>query len=144
GDTARPVASQAAAGGEAWIRAEARALRGELDNIVRKALRDEPERRYASAAALAGDIQAWMDGRPVSAVPDGWSYRLRKFIRRHPVALGATALSIVMLVLLSVQLLAEREQARLEADNANQTVEFLIDQIGRAAWRAGGWMLDHD
>src|SRR5690606_17924928 len=57
GDTTTPMASQAAAGGEAWIRADARVLRGELDNIVRKALRDEPERRYASAAALAGDIQ---------------------------------------------------------------------------------------
>src|SRR5690606_15627506 len=81
----------------------------------------------------AGDIQAWMDGRPVSAVPDGWTYRLRKFIGRHPLSLGATALSIMMLVLLSVQLLAEREQARLEADNANQTVEFLIDLFKSAA-----------
>jgi len=46
-----------------------KALRGDLDNIVLKAIAPEPERRYASASALADDIERMLDGRPVAAHP---------------------------------------------------------------------------
>lgn len=140
GDTTRLMASQVAAEGEAWLREDARTVRGDLDNIVRKALREEPERRYPTAAALSADIDAWFDGRPVSAAPDAWRYRLGKFVRRHPIALGATAATIIVLILLSARLAAERdralaaqEQARLEAEGANQSASFLVDLFKTAA-----------
>lgn len=67
------------------------ALRGELDWITLKALRKEPDRRYASVEQLAEDIQRHLQGRPVAAAPDSWSYRTRKFVTRNrtPVAIGA-------------------------------------------------------
>jgi serine/threonine-protein kinase len=60
-----------------------RALRGDLDNIVLKAITAEPERRYASAGALADDIERFRDGRPVAAHPPSAGYRVRKFVSRH-------------------------------------------------------------
>jgi len=140
GDTTRLAPSQVAAAGEDWLRADARLLRGDLDNIVRKALREEPQRRYASAAALAADIEAWFAGRPVSAAPDAWHYRLRKFVARHPVALGATAACVMALAALSLRLAQERDravaaqaQARQEAEGANQAAGFLVDLFKLAA-----------
>ena len=77
---------------------ERRHLRGELDWITLKALRKEPDRRYASVEQLAADIQRHLDGRPIAAAPDSWIYRARKFTERNrtPVAVGT--LLIVSLV----------------------------------------------
>ena len=58
-------------------------LRGDLDHIVMMALRKEPERRYGSVEAMARDINRYLDGRPVSAQPDTWSYRLAKYFQRN-------------------------------------------------------------
>jgi tetratricopeptide (TPR) repeat protein len=54
-----------------------------LDNIVLKALRKEPERRYSSAENLAEDIQRHQRGLPVTARPNTFSYRAEKFIKRN-------------------------------------------------------------
>jgi eukaryotic-like serine/threonine-protein kinase len=67
-------------------------LSGDLDAIVLKALRKEPERRYPSAAALSDDLGRFLDGRPVEARRGSTSYRARKFVRRHRVGVLATAL----------------------------------------------------
>ena len=69
----------------------------DLDTIVLKALRKEPDRRYGSVEQLAQDIQRFLDGRPVLASPDSLRYRTRKFIGRHRVAVtGATALAVAI------------------------------------------------
>jgi len=72
-----------------------RRLRGDLDNIVLKALRKEPERRYTSAEQLAEDIRRHLQGLPVTATTDSVSYRVRKFVRRHQVGVAATVLIVV-------------------------------------------------
>lgn len=69
-----------------------RKLKGDLDNIVLKSLRKEPERRYASVEQLAEDIRRHLDGLPVTATPDSTSYRVSKFVRRHLAGVAATAL----------------------------------------------------
>ncbi|HYM24208.1 MAG TPA: protein kinase [Vicinamibacterales bacterium] len=61
----------------------------DVDRIVLKALRKEPERRYASAAHLAEDVQRYLGGRPVLAAPDSAAYRARKFVARHRVGVAA-------------------------------------------------------
>ena len=66
-------------------------LRGDLDNIVLKAIRKEPERRYASAGQLADDIRRHMGGLTVSARPNTFSYRASKFVARNKVSVGAAA-----------------------------------------------------
>jgi serine/threonine protein kinase/tetratricopeptide (TPR) repeat protein len=72
-----------------------RRLAGDLDNIVLKAVRKEPQRRYASVEQFAEDIRRHLDGLPVIARKDSGSYRAGKFIRRHKVGMAATALVAV-------------------------------------------------
>ena len=67
-------------------------LSGDLDAIVMKAIRKEPELRYASAEALSGDVGRYLEGRPVLARKGTASYRAGKFIRRNRVAVAAAAL----------------------------------------------------
>ncbi|MGH7630960.1 MAG: hypothetical protein ACREOF_16560, partial [Gemmatimonadales bacterium] len=62
------------------------------------ALRKEPERRYAGAEQLAADLRRHLEGLPVSARPDTWGYRSRKFVRRHPAGVATAAGFIVLLV----------------------------------------------
>lgn len=69
-----------------------RRLRGDLDNIVLKALRKEPARRYASVEQLAEDLRRHLQGLPVIAMPDSASYRVSKFVQRHKAGVAATAL----------------------------------------------------
>src|SRR5262249_880777 len=62
-----------------------RAIRGDLDTIVVKALKKSPQERYASATALADDLRRYLAHQPISARPDTLVYRATKFVRRHRV-----------------------------------------------------------
>ncbi|MFO1050790.1 MAG: tetratricopeptide repeat protein [Planctomycetota bacterium] len=75
----------------------ARAVRGDLDWIVLRALEKEPARRYASAAELADDLARFLADRPVTASPPSRWYRLRKLVRRHRVASAALVIAVVSL-----------------------------------------------
>jgi eukaryotic-like serine/threonine-protein kinase len=75
-----------------------RLLRGDLDWIVMKALAKERDRRYETATGLARDIERFLNHEPVLAGPPSAGYRLKKFVRRHPLELalaGALALLLV-------------------------------------------------
>lgn len=76
---------------------DSRSIRGDLDNIVLKALRKEPERRYQSVQEFSEDIRRHLAGLPVTATADTAVYRISKFVRRHrrSVALGGLAAMIV-------------------------------------------------
>ncbi len=73
-------------------------LKGDLENILLKALHDEPQRRYHSARELGEDVERYLEHRPVRATPDGWSYRANRFIRRHTAACVAAALALIAIV----------------------------------------------
>jgi serine/threonine protein kinase len=68
-----------------------RRLRGDLDNIVLKAMHKEPARRYHSAAQLSEDLQRCLEQRPVLARPDSLLYRVDKYVRRNRLAVAALA-----------------------------------------------------
>src|SRR6185503_2497118 len=68
-----------------------RAIRGDLDTIVLKALEKEPGRRYASAADLSQDLRRVDEGLPIHARPAGLGYRAGKSAHRHWRALGVAA-----------------------------------------------------
>ncbi|CAN5530042.1 hypothetical protein BH20VER3_BH20VER3_08880 [soil metagenome] len=75
-----------------------KSLRGDLDNIVLKAMRKEPARRYASVAQFSDDIRRHLEGLPVIARQDTLRYRSEKFIRRHKVGVAAAALIALSLI----------------------------------------------
>jgi hypothetical protein len=71
---------------------------GELDNIVLKAIRKEPERRYASVEQLDEDLRRYLDGLPVLAQGDSVVYRARKFAGRHKAGIAVAAGMVLLLV----------------------------------------------
>ncbi len=105
-------ARQARAGGRP------RSLEGDLANIVLMALRKEPARRYPSVDRFSEDIGRHLEGLPVSARPDTFSYRAQKFVQRHK--LGVTAAAGVFLLLLGglAAILRQNEIVRQERDRA--------------------------
>jgi serine/threonine-protein kinase len=92
-----------------------RRLRGDLDLIIATALRRDPVRRYATAAAFARDLRHWLDGRPISARADSVWYRLHRFANRH--RLGVAAGVLIALSLLG-GLGAALWQARIAREQA--------------------------
>lgn len=76
----------------------ARALRGDLENVVAKALKKAPAERYATVDAFAGDLLRYLKHEPVGARPDSLGYRAGKFVRRHRfgVAAGSAVLAVLI------------------------------------------------
>ena len=116
-----------------------RTLRGDLDTIVLKALRKEPDRRYDSADQLADDLRRFLNGRPVSAHPNGWRYRARKFVRRHRGGVAAAAVIVLLLIGYGVTITwhSQRTQAALdraqrETRKSEQVTRFLVDLFEEA------------
>src|SRR3984957_15597225 len=79
-----------------------RMVDGDLNWITMKALEKARERRYASVAALADDIQRHNEDRPVLASPPGRVYRARKFLRRHRLAFSSATAGLALVVLSGV------------------------------------------
>ena len=92
--TQEPLAPSAATGS---LGIPARNLRGDLDNIVLKAMQKEPPRRYGSVNQFCEDIRRHLDGLPVIARKDTFTYRGGKFARRHRAGVVAAALVVVAL-----------------------------------------------
>jgi serine/threonine protein kinase/TolB-like protein/Flp pilus assembly protein TadD len=80
----------------------ARALRGDLDAIVLKALAKQPQDRYPSAAAFADDLQRYLSGDPVRARPNLLTYRIGRLVSQHRPAVAATAASLAAAIALIV------------------------------------------
>ena len=104
-----------------------KALRGDLESIVQRAMRKEPEARYASVAALDADLKNWLAHRPVRAVRGHAWYRLRKFARRN----AALATAVVMIAISAAVALALVVQqgviAEQERDRAREALNVLSD-----------------
>jgi len=114
-------------------------LRGDLDTIVMKALRKEPDRRYDSADQLAEDLRRFLDDHPVSAHPDRWTYRAGKFAHRHRGGVVAAAVIVLLLIGYGVTITwqSQRTQAALdraqhEAQKSEQVTNFLVGMFERA------------
>ncbi len=75
-----------------------RQLRGDLSAIAGHCLANDPRRRYGSVEALREDLQAWLDGRPVSVREPTLAYRANRFLHRHALAVGAAAVVAFALV----------------------------------------------
>ncbi|MEL6617163.1 MAG: tetratricopeptide repeat protein, partial [Bacteroidota bacterium] len=131
-DDTAPEAITASRGTE--VRRLRRRLAGDLDQIVLAALRKEPERRYAGAAALGADVRRHLDGLPVEARPDSATYRLSRFVRRHRAGVGAAGVALLALVFgLGAALWqanvasGERDAAAQARDEAQAVAAFMSD-----------------
>ena len=109
-----------------------RGLAGDLDNIVLMAMRKEPERRYGSAQQLAGDIQRYLDGKPVIARRDTVSYRASKFVKRHWLPVSAAAAATFMIVAFSVTTYVQSVRIAAERDRVEQQREVAEHERARA------------
>jgi serine/threonine-protein kinase len=109
-----------------------RTLSGDLDNIVLKAMRKEPQRRYDSAQQLAEDIERYLKGLPVLARKDTLGYRSAKFVRRHRTPLAAALVVLLSLMGFTAFTMRERARAEREALKARAVTEFLQETLGAA------------
>lgn len=124
-----------------------RILKDDLDWIILRSLRPEPEGRYATVQDLARDLERQLAGLPVTARPPTRSYRLRKFVRRHRVGvvasgaiLGSIVVSVVVLAFLVVELDRQRSDANdsraaavLARDEAESVVDFMTQMLAEVS-----------
>jgi tetratricopeptide (TPR) repeat protein len=114
-------------------------LDSDLDAILRKALRKEPQQRYRTAEQLASDVRAYLDGKPVGARHGTLRYRATKFIRRHRLGIAGAALLAVTLVagvagVLWQARVADTERRKAEARSADlrQLSNSLLSELDDA------------
>jgi WD40 repeat protein/serine/threonine protein kinase/tetratricopeptide (TPR) repeat protein len=117
----------------------AKALRGELDWVVMKAIEKDRVRRYETAAAFARDLQRYLADEVVEARPPSRGYRLRKFVRRHKGQVIAA--SLVLLTLLggivgtTLGLIEARAQAQLARDETAEKEKARLAEARRVTER---------
>ena len=113
-----------------------KALKGDLDTMVLKALKKEPERRYASAREFSQDIGRFQKGFPVTARPDTFTYRAKKFYNRNRAGVIGGAIAVAALILgltgtiWQARIVAqERDVAQQEAKTADRVTNFLVNMF---------------
>jgi serine/threonine-protein kinase len=116
-----------------------RQLEGDLDNIVLKAIRKEPHERYASVLSLAEDLDRHTAGMPVRARAATAAYRVRKFVARNRLAVGAgvgvfivLAAATALTLYQSGRIREESARVALERDKALEVRTFLLEMFGAA------------
>lgn len=120
--SAQVVAPSAAAA----ERATARALAGDVDAIVQKALAHASEQRYASAAAFADDIEHHLGRRPIAARPPSRWYVASRFVRRHRFGFAAGTALVVALGAGLAATTWQMQRAEREAARAGAIKDFLV------------------
>ena len=106
-----------------------RTLRGDLDNIVVRALKKSPAERYANAALLADDLRRYLNNEPVTARPDALGYRVAKFVRRHRLSVAAGALVATALTVGIGVALMEANEAKRQRVQAEGLIEFMLGDL---------------
>jgi tetratricopeptide (TPR) repeat protein len=133
-DAPRPSAKARTLGGQSSMHAEnrgadvpalTRQLRGDLDAITLKALEKDRERRYASPADLAADLERYLRHEPVLARPASVAYRTGKYLQRHRISVAVGAASVVLLVAAAVAQRIELQKTRRERDRADRVTQFM-------------------
>jgi len=109
--------------------APAASVQEDLDAILAVALRKEPERRYGSVGLLAADLRNYLDGKPVTARPDGFGYRARKFLGRNRVASFAAGVAALGILGAAGVALWQANVARRAADDTQLVNSFLLDVL---------------
>jgi serine/threonine protein kinase len=117
-----------------------RSLRGDLDNILAKALKKKPQERYASVREFADDLRRYLNNEPVLARADSARYRVGKFVARNRLPVGIATLAVIGIIATAAIALFEAHAAAVGRDRAlmlssrNEAVaDFLQTLITEAA-----------
>jgi serine/threonine protein kinase len=109
-----------------------RELRGDLDNIIAKALKKAPAERYRTVAALRDDLQRYLNNQPVLARADSITYRFGKFVARNRAAVSAATVVALAITLATGVSMWQAHEARVQRDHAralsarnNAVVDFV-------------------
>ena len=113
-------------------------LTGDLEVILQKALAPDPRARYATAGAMADDLQALVEGRPIAARRPTLAYRASKLVARHPWATVAAAVVLAVVAALAGYAGWQQQRALDEGRRAQQTVDFLYRMLAAASPENGG------
>ncbi len=125
-DAGRPTAAEIAERRRTTPERLRKRLRGDLDDIVLRAMRKEPGKRYSSVERFSDDVRRYLDGMPVIAHKGRTWYRTRKFVRRHAAAVSACAAAALALAAFSVVTRVESARIVAEHDNAAQVADFMV------------------
>jgi len=106
-----------------------RAVWGDLDTIIMKAMRKEPDRRYGSVADLRADLQRHRSEQPIRARPLTLTYQVRKFTQRHRLGVGMATVLLGVLTAFFLLLAEQRNEARVEAEKAKRVSEYLSNMF---------------
>lgn len=105
----------------------ARCLPTELRAVLRMALAPQRDDRYESAAALAADLQRYLERRPLLAMPPTRGYGTRKFVARNRLGLGVSLLVVAALVVGLFVAWQGMQRAQVAAVRAERTADFLAE-----------------
>jgi eukaryotic-like serine/threonine-protein kinase len=106
-----------------------RRLRGDLDTIVLKALRKEPQQRYSSAEQFSSDIGRHLRHEPIIAGSASTAYRLQKYVRRHRAGVAAAAGLLAILIAFAVVQALQLRRTTRERDRANRIADFMTSMF---------------
>ena len=98
-------------------------LHGDIDSIVMRALRKEPQHRYGSIDQLAADVRRYLTNEPVEARQGNWLYYSQRFVRRHTIGVATSALFLFLVIGVAVVLSFKNHAIAVALDNANQERE---------------------
>jgi serine/threonine-protein kinase len=113
-------------------RSRARELQGDLDTILLKALAAEPNRRFPTVEAFAGDLRAWLGHRPIAARPASLWYLASRFVRRNRFAAAIAMLALLLSAISGWQVISERDRAEAQASRATEVRDFLANVFASA------------
>ena len=116
-----------------------RRLVGDIDAIVMRALRKEPQHRYSSVERLVADIRHYLENEPVQARQGNWVYYTQRFVRRHTSAVIASVGFLIFLtavaIVMSIQrqsIAAALERATHDRERAEIVSQFMLDVFSAA------------
>lgn len=111
-------------------------LPAELEAIILRCTAHDPDRRYASARAVAADLRRYLDGEVVEAYAAGLAYRLTRFVLRNRLLVGMAAATAVLLLAASVAVAvfavradAARKRAELRQGQAEGLIGFMVGDL---------------
>ncbi|TAG46380.1 MAG: serine/threonine protein kinase [Betaproteobacteria bacterium] len=121
-----------------------RLIRGDIDQIVAKAMSKSPDERYSTVASLAEDVQRHQRGEPVAAAGNAWRYRAMKFVLRHPWGVSSSALAIALLSGATLIALHQAQTARAAERVAQIQRERAEHHFARVRALSHGALFDVD